>query len=190
MPATALQQRNGNDFSLLTQEAERLTADALGRLMEFWGFKRHMGRIWAVLYLSPHPLSTSELANVLQLSASAVSLSLGELQRWGAVRKRWQPGERKDFYEAEASVWKLLRRVFERRELTWVREATETFERAEHSLEAARTTASAQERRDLDFMKRRVARLRTLSKVGERLLRTLVAGRPVDPTEVSQAESP
>ena len=25
----------------------------MGRLMEFWGFRRHMGRLWTILYLSP-----------------------------------------------------------------------------------------------------------------------------------------
>ncbi len=177
-----------SDPGELSLEAERLTADALGRLMEFWGFRRHMGRIWAVLYLSPRPLTTGELSSALQLSASAVSLSLAELSRWGAVRKRWQPGDRKDFYEAESSVWKLLRRVFERRELTWVHEASEAFAQAERSLEAARADATDAELKRLDYMKRRVSRLRTLTKVGERLLRTLVAGRVLDPAQVQEAE--
>ncbi len=30
-------------------------ADAVGALIEAWGFKRNMGRMWAVLYLEDHP---------------------------------------------------------------------------------------------------------------------------------------
>ena len=32
-------------------------ADAVGALIEAWGFKRNMGRMWAVLYLEDHPLT-------------------------------------------------------------------------------------------------------------------------------------
>ena len=37
--------------------SEAAVSDVVGRLIEFWGFKRNMGRIWSVLYLSPEPLS-------------------------------------------------------------------------------------------------------------------------------------
>ena len=35
-------------------------ADAVGALMEFWGFKRVMGRVWTLLYLRGEPLSRRE----------------------------------------------------------------------------------------------------------------------------------
>jgi len=109
---SAAQRQEANDSQPLWRDAELRAADAMGRLMEFWGFRRHMGRLWTILYLCPEPMTTAELSETLQLSSSAVSLSLGELLRWGAVRKTWRPGERKDFYRAESSVWKLLRRVY------------------------------------------------------------------------------
>ena len=33
-------------------ESERIVSDSIGRLMELWGFKRNMGRVWTVLYLA------------------------------------------------------------------------------------------------------------------------------------------
>lgn len=188
MSTAVAREQEPSDSKNLVQDAERLTADALGRLMEFWGFKRHMGRIWAVLYLSPRPLTTTELADVLLLSASAVSQSLSELLRWGAVRKCWEPGDRKDFYEAETSVWKLLRRVFERRELIWVREAAETFEQAERAIAVARSSASETDQARLLHMQRRLSHLRSLSRIGERLVRTLVSGRLINPAEIREVE--
>ena len=38
----------------------------VGRLIEFWGFKRNMGRVWAVLYLSPEPLTAQDLRDLLR----------------------------------------------------------------------------------------------------------------------------
>lgn len=156
--------------------------------MEFWGFRRHMGRLWTVLYLSPDPLTTSDLAETLQLSSSAVSLSLGDLVRWGAVRKTWRPGERKDFYAAETSIWKLLRRVYERRELNLIREANDALSEAQKILEGVGGRVSTAERRRIEFMRKRLSRLSALSRAGERLVRLLVAGRAINPNELRSAE--
>ena len=79
-------------------------ADAVGALMEEWGFKRNMGRMWAVLYLEDHPLSAAELGDRLGLSTGAVSMLLAELVQWGIVKKAWVVGERKEFFEAETSI--------------------------------------------------------------------------------------
>ena len=55
MQSSAAKQENIIDSDPLWRDAELAIADTLGRLMEFWGFKRHVGRIWGVLYLSPRP---------------------------------------------------------------------------------------------------------------------------------------
>ncbi len=188
MSTAAAKRQDPNDSQPLWREAELSAADAIGRLMEFWGFRRHMGRIWTILYLSPEPMTTTDLSDTLQLSSSAVSLSLGELVRWGAVRKTWLPGERKDFYEAENSVWKLLRRVYERRELNLIREALDAFSDAQARLEEARGSLTGHERRRVDYMRKRLSRLSALSKAGERLVRLLVAGRMINPSELKSAE--
>ena len=50
--------------------SEKLVSDAIGRLIEFWGFKRNMGRVWAVLYLSETPLTAKDLQERLSLTHS------------------------------------------------------------------------------------------------------------------------
>lgn len=188
MSTAAAKQPDSNDSQPLWRHAELDAADAIGRLMEFWGFRRHMGRIWTVLYLSPEPMTTTDLSDTLQLSSSAVSLSLGELVRWGAVRKTWRPGERKDFYEAESRIWKLLRRVYERRELNLIREATDALSQAGQALEEARRGLGPDGQRRVDYMRKRLSRLSALSRAGERLVRLLVAGKVIDPIELRAAE--
>jgi DNA-binding transcriptional regulator GbsR (MarR family) len=184
----AAKQEDPNDSLPLWREPELEAADAVGRLMEFWGFRRHMGRIWTVLYLSPEPMTTADLSETLSLSSSGVSLSVGELVRWGAVRKTWRPGERKDFYEAETSVWKLLRRVYERRELILIREASDAIARAQAGLTAARAELGPEGRRRVDYMSKRLSKLSALSKAGERIVRLLVAGRAINPVELRNVE--
>src|SRR5690606_23047344 len=91
--------------------AEISVAETVGRLMHFWGFKRPMGRIWTILYLSPEPVSAAQLGSTLKMSAGAVSMALAELEKWGAITRTWIPGARRDYFVAEDDIWKLVRRV-------------------------------------------------------------------------------
>ncbi len=162
-------------------DAELEVADMVGRLMQFWGFKRPMGRLWTLLYLAPEPLTAAEIATSLKMSAGAVSMTLSELTKWGAAKKSWRPGERRDYYEAETSVWKLVRRVLGDRELSLVREFSDALSQADEALDSAALPGDTRA-----FKKERVERLLELSKLGENLLSALVAGKPVDPSPIQQ----
>jgi DNA-binding transcriptional regulator GbsR (MarR family) len=159
-------------------QAELEAADTIGKLMEFWGFKRPMGRMWTLLYLSPAPLGAAELGEQLKMSAGAVSMALSDLLKWGAVKKTWRPGERRDFYEAETSIGKLVQRVLRERELELVREFGEALANAEASL------PKNGPRPGIDFKRERIQELRRMSKLGETLLTALVAGKSIDPTPI------
>jgi DNA-binding transcriptional regulator GbsR (MarR family) len=152
-------------------------ADAVGALMEGWGFKRNMGRLWTVLYLENRPLSAAEIGDLLQLSSGSVSMLLTELQQWGAVKKAWVPGERREYYEPETSIWKMVSRVFRERELRWIREALESFEAAQAQLASA-PTEPGDDRAKL--VTERVGGLTELARVGAHLLETMLEGSSVD----------
>ena len=166
---------SGSSTQPVTQ-AELEVADTIGRLMEFWGFKRPMGRMWTLLYLSPAPLGAAELGEQLKMSAGAVSMTLNELLKWGAVKKSWRPGERRDFYEAETSIGKLVQRVLRERELELVRQFGEALGNADAAL------PGPAEGNPPDFKRERVHELQRLARLGETLLTALVAGKIVDPT--------
>jgi DNA-binding transcriptional regulator GbsR (MarR family) len=175
--ATAGRAGSGEDAGGVSQ-AELEVADSVGRLMEFWGFKRPMGRIWTLLYLAPEPLGAAEIGEALRMSAGAVSMAMSELVKWGAVKKSWRPGERRDFYEAETSIGRLVQRVLRERELAMVRGFGEALEAAQRALPADRGTKPA----ELAFKRERLTELRRLARLGETLLTALVAGKTVDPT--------
>jgi HTH-type transcriptional regulator, glycine betaine synthesis regulator len=166
---------SGSSSEPVTQ-AELEVADTIGRLMEFWGFKRPMGRMWTLLYLAPAPLGAAELGEQLKMSAGAVSMTLNELLKWGAVKKSWRPGERRDFYEAETSIGKLVQRVLRERELELVRQFGEALGNAEAAL------PRPAEGNPSDFKRERMHELQRLARLGETLLTALVAGKVVDPT--------
>ena len=152
-------------------------ADAVGALMEAWGFRRNMGRMWAVLYLEDHPLSAADLGERLGLSTGAVSMLVNELIQWGIIKKTWVVGERREHFEAETSIWKMISRVFRERELRWIRTAHEAFAEASRELEAG-TEAGNDARHQL--IASRVAGLTQLAEVGARLLETMLEGEAID----------
>ncbi|MCA9676314.1 MAG: ArsR family transcriptional regulator [Kofleriaceae bacterium] len=153
-------------------------ADAVGALMESWGFKRNMGRLWTVLYLENRPLSAAEIGERLSLSSGAVSMLLGEMQAWAAVKKAWVPGERREYYEPETSIWKMVSRVFRERELRWVQTALEAFEEGQAELEGDAGVPDDPERAQL--IRDRVAGLTELTRVTAHLLEAALRGESVD----------
>ncbi|HEY2517642.1 MAG TPA: hypothetical protein VGI39_42525 [Polyangiaceae bacterium] len=160
--------------------AEASVSDVVGRLMEFWGFKRNMGRLWAVLYLSPEPLSAEDLRESLSLSSGAVSMTLSELSRWGVVRKVWVQGERKDFYAAEVQLWRMISRVFNEREKAEITAAIEAFELALSQVEEMRRAPDAKTRARAELQKERIGHLLELAKLGARLLDALLSTAKLD----------
>lgn len=167
--------------TLPSASAERAVADAIGRLMQFWGFKRPMGRLWTILYLSPSPVTAAELSETIQMSAGAVSMALAELEKWGAVTRTWKPGDRRDYFVAESSVWKMVRRVVRERELELVKDFGASLKEADSQLARLESTSSADLTQTLSYKRDRLRRLQQLSRAGESLLSALVAGDAVDP---------
>ena len=156
-------------------------ADAIGELMEFWGFKRNMGRLWTLLYLEPEPLSAAQISQRLSLSSGAVSMLLSDLSQWGAVKKSWIPGERRDYYTAETSIWKMVSRVYRERELRKISSSIETFEQAIAVLSAQQSSAGGAEAPRLALALERITGLLSLARLGERLLKGILSGQPIDP---------
>ncbi|HEX7699820.1 MAG TPA: MarR family transcriptional regulator [Kofleriaceae bacterium] len=148
-------------------------ADAVGALIESWGFKRNMGRMWTVLYLDDHPLTAADLGERLGLSTGAVSMLLTELVQWGAIKKAWVVGERREHYEPETSLWKMISRVFRERELNWIKSAADAFEEAKQEVRPG-TDA----RRKL--IAERIASLTNLAQVGSNLLEQMLEGEAID----------
>jgi DNA-binding transcriptional regulator GbsR (MarR family) len=161
--------------------SEAAVSDVVGRLIEFWGFKRNMGRVWTVLYLSPDPLSAEDLRHALQLSSGAVSMTLSELARWGVVRRVWIQGERKDFYTAEVQLWRMISRVFNERERSEILAAIDAFEEALRQLDRTRkTSADPVVRARAELQHERISQLLELARLGKRLLDALVSTAKVD----------
>jgi DNA-binding transcriptional regulator GbsR (MarR family) len=166
--------------SYALSRAELRAADAVGSLMELWGFRRQLGRIWTVVFLSDRPLAAPELCERLQISTGLLSMSLAELRRWGVVRPVTVPGDRKEHYQAETNVWKMVRRVLAERERRAVEEALAAFESALAEVRGALADVDPRVKAAARHQARRLEQLVTLTRAALHVLRILLESARVD----------
>ena len=130
----------------LPQSIERFVV-AWGEMGEVWGVNRSVSQIHALLYASERPLPAEEIAELLRLARSNVSNSLKELLGWSLIRRVSVLGDRRDFYEVEADIFEMVRRIAEGRKK---REIDPAIAALRHCVEAAegdgRVSAEAQRR--------------------------------------------
>src|SRR3954469_16928375 len=131
--------------------ARDLAIDACGRIAEFWGFTRTMGRAFGLLYLSSDPLPQAALQSRLALSAGCASMTLAACGRWGVVHKIWVRGQRREHYQAETDFWKMISGVLNERERREIGAAVDVVSRAEASARAAQAAVRGAARVDADF---------------------------------------
>jgi DNA-binding transcriptional regulator GbsR (MarR family) len=82
-----------------------------GEMGDTWGVNRSVSQIHALLFLAEHPLTAEDIADRLGLARSNVSNSLKELTGWGLVRRVSAMGDRRDYFEAEADMFEMVRRI-------------------------------------------------------------------------------
>jgi DNA-binding transcriptional regulator GbsR (MarR family) len=164
-----------------------LGIDTCGRIAEFWGFTRTMGRTFGLLYLSREPLPQTEIQKRLGISAGSASMTLSGLGRWGVVHRIWVRGQRREHYEAETDFWKMIAGVLNERERREIGAAVEVVERAEAGARAAqaaaRTHAGAAGKKlkaEADFTAQRLERLREICRLGETMLDMLLGQLTLD----------
>ncbi len=86
-----------------------------GEMGGTWGVNRTVAQIYAMLYLSPEPLTAEELSETLSIARSTVSTGLRELQGWGIVKVVHVLGDRRDHFEAVSNVWQMFRAIVSER---------------------------------------------------------------------------
>lgn len=84
--------------------------EAGGNSTHAFGLGRMIGRVYALLYLTPEPLSLEQVADELKVSKASASITLRQLESWQAVLLINVEGDRRDFYVAQTDFSILLRK--------------------------------------------------------------------------------
>ncbi|RKG87447.1 GbsR/MarR family transcriptional regulator [Corallococcus terminator] len=151
---------------------ESISVEAVGNVIEFWGFKRNQGRVWALLYLRGEPLTAGEIERELELSKGGVSMLLRDLERWGAVQRVRVPQDTVWRYSAETDLVRMVTHVVEEREAAFVT-------RIRADLAEARRLAVGVGGLPAERL-RRLERMATLAEHVERALRLFIRTSRLD----------
>ena len=143
--------------------------EGLSQISRFWGFPKGMGAIFAVLYLSPTPLSLDEIVQETGLTKGAVSTEIRALARMGLVHRSSKLGDRKDYYEAEADFYAAVRSILKERQ-------NSEFDRAVRSVKETLTTMEKNwvEDEDWYFVYERVQALQEFFDAIDSLTRAVI----------------
>lgn len=82
-----------------------------GEMGEKWGVNRSVAQIHALLFVSDAPMTAEDIASRLGIARSNVSNSLKELTGWSLIRRVQVLGDRRDYFEAEADMFEMVRRI-------------------------------------------------------------------------------
>jgi DNA-binding transcriptional regulator GbsR (MarR family) len=86
------------ESSKLSPVVRRFVEEA-GNLTQSFGVGRVLGQIYAYLYFSREHRSLADMQEALGISKGSASMGVRQLEQWGAVRKVWVKGDRKDYYQ-------------------------------------------------------------------------------------------
>lgn len=78
--------------------------EMMGHLGSGIGLSKVACQLYALLFIKVKPLSLDEMMDYLKMSKGNISINIRALEGWGAVRKVWKKGSRKDFYQCEENV--------------------------------------------------------------------------------------
>lgn len=162
------------------EEVSKEFINNLGRVADFFGFNRLMGQLYAVLFLSPEPLTLDDMVKKLESSKGNVSINIRALERWGLVRQIYKWADRKNYYEAEPDIWKAVSGILQERERKESQQIISSLNQSVEMLEEASKTAEGQEAVTAQFYLERMEQLRRLFKFGDSLLDMMVQGGAID----------
>ena len=166
----------------LTQLKQDFT-EGLSQISRFWGFPKGMGAIFAVLYLSPTPLSLDEIVQATGLTKGAISTEVRTLARMGLVHRSSKLADRKDYYEAEDDFYKSIRSILKERQNSEfdsaIRSVSETLEK----LEAGTVTGDEAE---VEFVHKRVQALQEFFNAIDGLTKAVIKLESLGITNVTK----
>ena len=168
------------------EELSKEFINNLGRVAGFFGFQRLMGQLYAVLFLSPEPLTLDDMVKRLESSKGNVSINIRALERWGLVRQIYKWADRKNYYEAETDIWKAVSGILQERERKESQQMLESLSQSVEMLEQFSKSANGPEAATAQFYLERMEVLRRLFQFGDSLLDMMVRGGAVDFSSVGR----
>ncbi len=157
------------------ERAQHNFIEGISHLSSTLGFSKVMGQLYALLYLSDKPLSLDDMVKRLAISKGSASINIRELEEKGAVKKIWMKGSRRNFYEAETNLTKIVRDRITLSARWRMDEIRDIIQKSEELLQNAKENSNDNEdKRKIKFYNQRLKEMKRLYKRANSLLGKLL----------------
>jgi DNA-binding transcriptional regulator GbsR (MarR family) len=144
-----------------------------GQLGARLGLSRTVGQLYGLLFLSDEPLCLDYMVERLKVSKGGVSTNIRELEKWGAVRKVWVKGSRKDFYEANPDTIKIVISRFKIGIQQRLNEMSEGINRFEKIISEIENNLPVDEKKKAQFYKEKFKKLKKMQALVNAFLKVI-----------------
>jgi len=144
-----------------------------GQLSARLGLSRTVGQLYALLFLSDEPLCLDYMAERLKISKGSASINIRELEKWGAVRKVWVKGSRKDFYEANPDTLKIVINRFKSGIQQRLNEMLEGINRFERVISEIENNLPVNEKKRAQFYKEKFKKVKKMQTLVNTFLKVI-----------------
>ena len=144
-------------------ELEKEVVDIFVRMAGVLNLPRSVGELYGLLFISPKPLCIDDCMKKLEISKGSTSQGLKILRSFGAVNTVYVPGNRRDFFEAESALRKIV--------TGFVNEQVRPpLENGKEQLVRVDALAQADDSENQEFFMERIAQLHKWQKRANQLL--------------------
>lgn len=106
--------------------------ESIGNFIKYWGFKKVQGQVWALLYLSDHPLNSRKIQSALGISKALLSNTINELIEYKLIKQVGNVEHGRALYIANENIIEVIKDVLADRELKLIEDALIKIERMEN----------------------------------------------------------
>jgi DNA-binding transcriptional regulator GbsR (MarR family) len=155
----------------IAPEIEEL-ANQIGEFIQYWGFKKVHGRIWAHLYLTETPLDAADVMARLAISKALASMSLNDLLSYDVIQVVGRSDKGTTLYLANPNITSVILGVLRKRERKMLSHIWAAYKVLRDS--------SREERKTVTVDQKNLKQMGELIRTAEQALEGLLAMETVD----------
>lgn len=156
-------------------EAQDMILGRVNQVCRKLGLNNIMAQLYVILYFNDKPMSLNDMLDRLKISKGSVSVNIRALERYGAVRKVWVKNTRKDFYEAEMDIIKVIMERVKSMTRDRISEVRDTID-ASYSAANSIDYSSKEEQQAVDIFKKKLDAIKKLQGKAQSIYGLLNSG--------------
>lgn len=167
--------RQGDVMDKNLVQAQDAFLGGMKQICNKFGLNSIMAQVYAAMYLSNKPLSLNDMVERLKISKGSASINIRALERYGVVRRVWVKGSRRDFYEAESDISRVIIDRVKSMAQSRLGEVNDMVNSAYRALDSV-NCSDEEEKEDINTFKERLEKLSALQKKAQAALNIVSSG--------------